>query len=74
MFERVVELISKFTEVPKEKITPETNIIKDLGLASMDFTDLICDFEEEFQTEVPERDLRKIVKVRDIVSYIEKKA
>jgi acyl carrier protein len=70
MFDKVVDIICKYTEVPKEEITLETNMLNDLGLASIDFIDMICDFEEEFEREVPERDFRKLTTVQKIVEYV----
>lgn len=71
MVEKVTEIISKYTDVPKEKITADTNMVSDLGLASIDFVDMICDFEDAFGKEVPERDFRKLTTVAKIVEYIE---
>ncbi len=71
MFEKVVEIISNYTEIPKEEITDDTNMLTDLGLQSIDFIDMICDFEEEFDRVVPERDFRKLTTVRKIIDYIE---
>ena len=73
MFEKVVDIVCNYTDVPKEEITPDTNILNDLGLQSIDFIDMVCDFEEEFDYEVPERDFRKLVTVSSIISYIEEK-
>ena len=71
MLEKITEIISKYTSVPKEQITAETNMVSDLGLESIDFVDMICDFEEAFGKEVPERDFRKLTTVAKIVEYIE---
>ncbi|MDR1753914.1 MAG: acyl carrier protein [Eubacterium sp.] len=73
MFEKVVEIISNYTDVPKKEITENTNMLTDLGLQSIDFIDMICDFEEEFGKVVPERDFRKLTTVRKIIDYIEGK-
>lgn len=70
-FERVVGIISGYTEVEQDKIHEDTNVLTDLGLTSIDFIDMICDFEEEFEYEVPERDFRKLSTVKNIISYIE---
>lgn len=74
MQEKVIEIIGGYTEVDTAKITPETNVLTDLGLQSIDFIDMICDFEEAFDYVVPERDFRKLVTVKSIVAYIEEKA
>ncbi|MCL2086504.1 MAG: phosphopantetheine-binding protein [Oscillospiraceae bacterium] len=71
MFEKVVNIISAYTELPKEQITEDTNMLTDLGLQSIDFIDMICDFEEEFEKVVPERDFRKLTTVKKIIEYIE---
>lgn len=71
MFEKVVNIIADYTDVPVDKIHEETNVLTDLGLTSIDFMDMICDFEDEFEYEVPERDFRKLVTVKNIINYIE---
>ena len=71
MFEDIVDILCNYTEISREQITLETNVMTDLGLASMDFMEVICDFEEKFAYEVPERDFGKLVILKDIVSYIE---
>ena len=73
MFEEVVEIICKYTDVPKEELTPDTNMLTDLGMQSIDFIDMICDFEEAFENEVPERDFRKLTTIGSIINYIEEK-
>jgi len=71
--QRVREIILNYADVPAESITLETNVLKDLGLQSIDFIDMVCDFEEAFGREVPERDFRKLVTVKNIIDYIEEK-
>ncbi|MCL2077562.1 MAG: acyl carrier protein [Oscillospiraceae bacterium] len=71
MLEKVIDIICRNVDIPREKITGDTNLLTDLGLQSIDFIDMVCDFEETFDVEVPERDLRKLVTVKSIVSYIE---
>ncbi len=71
MQEKVIEIIAGYTDVEASKIHEDTNVLTDLGLTSIDFVDMICDFEDEFDYEVPERDFRKLVTVKNIVTYIE---
>ena len=71
MFEDITDILCKYTKVPREHITLKTNVMTDLGLASMDFMEMICDFEEKFDYEVPERDFGKLVIIGDIVAYLE---
>ena len=71
MKERVLKLISKYTEA--ENITPESALIADLGLSSFDLVAIVADFEDEFEIEVPDRDVMSFVTVQDILNYLEKK-
>ena len=71
MKERVLKLISKYTEA--ENITPESALIADLGLSSFDLVAIVADFEDEFDIEVPDRDVMSFVTVQDILNYLEKK-
>ena len=73
MFEKVVEIICNYTDKSPDEIKGDTNLLTDLGLQSIDFVDMICDFEEEFDYEVPERDFRRLVTVDSIVIYIQEK-
>ena len=73
MFEKIVEIIGNYSDVPSAELSLETNMLTDLGMQSIDFIDMICDFEEEFGQEVPERDFRKLTTIGSIINYIEEK-
>ena len=53
------------------EITPETELLTDLGINSLELVELVCTFEMEFGLVVPEKDLRKFTKVKDIMEYLE---
>ncbi len=67
---RVKEIIADKLTVDEDKIVPEAKLIEDLGADSLDIPDLVADFEEAFNIEIPDEDLEKIVTVGDIVNYI----
>lgn len=67
MFEQVKEILSKFT---KEEITEKSSFTSDLGLSSFDVVSIVTAFEDEFDIEIPDRDIRKLVKVEDAINYI----
>lgn len=69
MFEKVKEILARYTENPDIK---EHSILEtDLGLCSFDLVSIITDFEEEFDIEISDRDISKFVCVDDILSYLE---
>jgi acyl carrier protein len=73
MFNDIVDILCRYSGVPQEQITPEINVMTDLGLTSMDFMEMICDLEEKYEFEVPECDFRKLVILKDIVAYLDAK-
>ena len=70
---KVKEIIADKLTVDEDKIVPEAKLIEDLGADSLDIPDLVADFEEAFNIEIPDEDLERIVTVGDIVDYIANK-
>lgn len=68
MLEKIAEILSKYT---KEEITAESTLVNDLGLSSFDIVSIVTAFEDEFDIEISDRDIRKLVSVTDIMDYIE---
>jgi acyl carrier protein len=55
------------------EVTPESHLAKDLGLDSLDVTELTLGLEERFGIEIPDEELEDIGTVGDAVTLIEKK-
>jgi acyl carrier protein len=55
----------------KEKVTEETSFINDLGADSLDTVELVMEFEDEFDLNIPDEDAEKIQTVGDAIKYIE---
>lgn len=70
---KVKEIIASKLTVEESKIVPEAKLIEDLGADSLDIPDLVADFEEAFNIEIPDEDLEKIITVGDIIDYIANK-
>ena len=68
MLEKIAEILSKYT---KEEITLEATLVNDLGLSSFDIVSIVTAFEDEFDIEISDRNIRKLVSVADIMEYIE---
>ena len=72
--ERVIDIVAEQLGVDKEKVTPETSFVNDLGADSLDTVELVMAFEEAFGIEIPDEDAEKIATVKDAIEYIEKHA
>jgi acyl carrier protein len=68
VYDRVVKLVEKFTE---EAITPESHIIDDLGLDSLDTVELVMALEEEFEIEISDEHAAGIRVVGEISKLLE---
>lgn len=67
---KVIELFSTMTAVSAENITAESELMEDLEISSMDVLFLISSLEEEFHISVPEKEIRKMVTVGDVVAVV----
>ena len=71
--ERVKEIIIKRMDVNKESVTPETSFINDMGADSLDIVELVMEFEDAFDMNIPDEDAEKIQTVGDAVNYIKER-
>ena len=71
MLETVKEILLEYTEVPANEITLATNLAADLDLNSLDIVNIVVAFEDEFGIEIPDRAIRDLTTVEDVVKYIE---
>jgi acyl carrier protein len=72
--EKVIEIISEQMGVDKSEITRETSFINDLNADSLDTVELVMEFEDEFDTSIPDEDAEKIQTVGAAIDYIVKVA
>lgn len=68
--ERVINIVCDQLGTSKEKITAQTSFINDLGADSLDTVELVMEFEDEFEINIPDEDAEKIQTVGDAVKYI----
>ena len=71
MLEKVISIISEYQDIPADTIYADTQLISDLGFSSFDVVSLVGRFEDEFDIEVPDRKIKLMKTVDDIVKFIE---
>ena len=52
-FDKVADIISDTSEIPREDIKPESHTIDDLGIDSLDFLDIVFAVDKEFGIKIP---------------------
>lgn len=63
-------LIEKIGIAPTEA-TLDANFIKDLGIDSLDYAEIVMEFEQTFDIRIPDSDAEKLQTVGQAVKYIE---
>ena len=69
-FNKVKEVIIDKLGVEEDTIKSEAHFVNDLGADSLDTVELIMEFEEEFNIEIPDEDAEKMRTVADVVTYV----
>lgn len=55
------------------EVTPDANLVKDLGIDSLDYAELVMEFEQTFEIRIPDSDAELLSTVTQAVNYISKK-
>lgn len=71
MLEKIKELIYPVINNKDAVIDENTVILKDLDINSYDIVELICALEDEFDVSVPDKKIKTLVTVGDIIRFIE---
>lgn len=68
--DKLKEIIIKQLAVNKKLVTLESSFENDLGADSLDTVELVMEFEDVFDMNIPDEDAEKIQTVGDAVNYI----
>ena len=68
--EKVTNIIVDKLSVDESRVVPEASFLDDLGADSLDTVELIMEFEEEFDLEIPDEDAERITTVGAALEYI----
>ena len=72
--EKVIDIVCGQMGISKDKVAVETSFVNDLGADSLDVVELVMEFEENFDLNIPDEDAEKIQTIADAVKYIEEHA
>lgn len=71
---KVISIVSEQLSLREDDIKAESRFVDDLGADSLDIVELIMEMEEEFDVEIPDEDIEKMITVQDVFNYIAKHA
>jgi len=67
---KVIEIVAEQMGADKAKISRETNFVDDLNADSLDTVELVMEFEDEFDTSIPDEEAEKIKTVGQAIEFI----
>jgi len=70
MIEQMKLLINKYIGDDAPAITGATALGSDLGLNSLELVQMVCDVEDEFGVEIPDRAISSFKTIQDVIDYV----
>lgn len=70
---KVTEILVEKLGIAQSEITPDANFVKDLGIDSLDYAEIVMEFEQTFDIRIPDDDAEKLQTFGQAVRYIEDK-
>ena len=67
---KVIDIVAEQMGVDKSEISRETNFQTDLNADSLDIVELVMEFEDEFETNIPDDQAEKIQNIGQAIDYI----
>ena len=68
--DKVFTIVSEQMAVNKAELTRETSFVNDLNADSLDIVELVMEFEDHFETSIPDDEAEKIKTVGQAIDFI----
>lgn len=59
--------------IAETEVTSDANFVKDLGIDSLDYAELVMEFEQNFNIKIPDEDAEYMQTINEAIEYIRKK-
>lgn len=67
---KVIDIVAEQMGADKSKITRDTSFVEDLNADSLDTVELVMEFEDAFETSIPDDQAEKIKTVGQAIEFI----
>ncbi len=71
MYDRIKNVLVSKLQLNENEITPDSELVNDLGINSLELADLVMECEEVFHIEIDDNSIRGFVTVGDVAKYLE---
>ena len=69
----ITDILVDKVGLAETEVTTCANFIKDLGIDSLDYAELIMEFEQAFDLRIPDNDAESLATINQAVEYIRQK-
>lgn len=69
---KVIEIVAEQMGTDRSKISRNTSFFEDLNADSLDTVELVMEFEDQFETSIPDEEAEKIKTVGQAIDFIKK--
>lgn len=69
----VTQIIMDKLGIPESEVTSDASFVRDLGIDSLDYAELVMEFEQTFNIKIPDDDAEKMNTIGNAVNYIKSK-
>jgi acyl carrier protein len=70
IYDDVMNMVTRLVDLSPTEIAPETDILYDLGLDSLQVYELVVDLEDGYDIRLPDDELEKLHTVQDVVDLV----
>ena len=67
---KVIEIVAEQMGTDKAKVSRETSFVEDLNADSLDQVELVMEFEDEFETSIPDEKAEQLKTVGQAIDFI----
>ncbi len=67
---KVIDIVAEQMGIDKTEITRDTSFTNDLNADSLDTVELVMEFEDEFETSIPDEQAEKIQTIGQAIEFI----
>ena len=73
IMEQIKEILVETFSLDPEDVTADARLEADLGINSLELAELALRCDEEFEVEIDDEDIHRLITVGDVANYIEEK-
>ena len=71
IYEKIKGILVEKLSVSPDEIKPESELVNDLGINSLELADLVLDCEDAFEVEIDDKSISTFTTIADVVEYLD---